>query len=102
MTTSSRRVKSLIARPRISSLLPREYRLAVSKKLNAAFESPLDEWPALRLVDAPGMIAAIGDAVAHAAEADPRYLQTRATELHILHYPSPLSMPPARKLQPSR
>jgi hypothetical protein len=33
ITTSSRRVKSLIARPRISSLLPSEYRFAVSKKL---------------------------------------------------------------------
>jgi hypothetical protein len=33
MTTSSRRAKSLIARPRISSLLPSEYRFAVSKKL---------------------------------------------------------------------
>jgi len=33
MTTSSRRAKFLIARPRISSLLPSEYRFAVSKKL---------------------------------------------------------------------
>ena len=33
MTTSSREAKSLMARPRISSLLPREYTFAVSKKL---------------------------------------------------------------------
>src|SRR3984893_5723274 len=56
------------------------------EEIDAALESPLDERATLRLVDAPGMIASFGDAIAHAAEADPRHLQTRAAELYVLHH----------------
>jgi hypothetical protein len=59
------------------------------EEIDAALESSLDERAALRLVDAPGMIPPIGDAIAHAAEADPRHLQTRATKLYIFHCRSP-------------
>src|SRR5258708_27272354 len=45
ITISSRRAKSRIARPRISSLLPSEYRFAVSKKLIKA--------QARKILDAP-------------------------------------------------
>ena len=49
------------------------------KEIDAALESPLDERAAVFLADALGVISPIGDAIAHAAEADPRHLQTRAT-----------------------
>src|SRR5215468_2787582 len=86
MTTSSRRVKSLIARPRISSLQPREYRFAVSKKLMPPSRA---RWMNGRLCSSsmlPCVIAAIGDAVAHAAEAGPRYL--KPVRPNFTHTPS--------------
>src|SRR5262249_19226582 len=48
-------------------------------------ERLLDKRSALCLTDAPGVIAPIRDAIAHAAKANPRHLQACATELHILH-----------------
>ena len=41
------------------------------EEIDAALERPFDKGTALLLTKAPGMIAAIGDTVAHAAEADP-------------------------------
>src|SRR5207244_9286016 len=64
------------------------------EEIDAALERPLDEGTALLLAEAPGMIAPIGDAIAHAAEADPRHLQTCTTELHILHSSTPTDCHP--------
>src|ERR1700722_1016371 len=85
MTTSSRRAKSLIARPRICSLLPSEYRFAVSKKFDTCFQRLLDERPALLLRETPGMIAEIATAVAHAAQANARDIEAGAAEFGIFH-----------------
>lgn len=38
-----------------------------------------------RLVEGPLVRAPVGHAVGHAAQADPRHVQTRRTELHVLH-----------------
>ena len=55
------------------------------EEIDAAFECPLDERAGFLLGEAPGMVAAIGGAVAHAAEADTRDVEAGAAELHIFH-----------------
>src|ERR1700731_4138872 len=55
------------------------------EEIDAAFERPLDERAGLLLGEAPGMVTAIGRAVAHAAEADARDVEAGAAELHIFH-----------------
>src|SRR5437870_9863104 len=85
MTTSSRRAKSLIARPRISSLLPSEISVRGVEEVDTCFERLFDERPALLLRETPGMIAEIATAVAHAAEANARDIETGAAELGIFH-----------------
>src|SRR5205807_2245740 len=67
------------------------------EEIDAALERPLDEGAAVLLADAPGMVAPIRDTIAHAAQTDPRYLQTRATELHIFHHST--SCQPSRPLR---
>src|SRR5258708_2923539 len=51
ITISSRRAKSRIARPRISSLLPSEYRFAVSKKLIKAQARKILEAPKIETLE---------------------------------------------------
>ena len=55
------------------------------EEIDAAFKRPLDERAGLFLAEAPGMVAAIDRAVAHAAETDPRHVKAGATEFHIFH-----------------
>src|SRR5204862_6411839 len=55
------------------------------EEIDAAFECLLDERAGFLLGEAPGMVAAIGGAVAHAAEADTRDVEAGAAELHIFH-----------------
>src|SRR5205823_4415565 len=62
-------------------------RIAVRRveEIDARFERLLDEGPALLLGEAPGMIAEIAAAVAHAAEANARDIEAGAAELDIFH-----------------
>ncbi len=55
------------------------------EEIDAALKCPLDEGAGLLLAEAPGMVAAIGRAVAHAAETNPRHFEAGATEFHIFH-----------------
>src|SRR5438094_923493 len=55
------------------------------KEIDARLEGLLDEWPALLLGQAPGMIAEIAAAIAHAAEANARDIEACAAELAIFH-----------------
>src|SRR5437762_5145435 len=71
------------------------------EKIDACFDRLLDEGPALRLGEAPGMIAEIASAVAHAAEANARDIEAGAAELGVFHNLGPLSrcrpsVPPSR------
>ena len=45
------------------------------EEVDAEFQRPLDERPALLLVERPGMVAAIGRSVRHAAETQARNLK---------------------------
>jgi hypothetical protein len=55
------------------------------EEIDACFERLLDERPALRLGEAPGMIAEIGAAVAHAAEANAGDIEAGTAELGVFH-----------------
>ena len=58
------------------------------EEVDAEVERLLDERPALRLAERPGVVAAVGLAVAHAAEAEARDLEAGAAEAggrHGLH-----------------
>ena len=55
------------------------------EEIDAGFERLLDERPALLLAEAPGMVAAIAAAIAHAAEADARDIEAGAAELGVFH-----------------
>src|SRR3984893_13591342 len=61
-----------LARPRVA-------------EIDAGFERPLDERPALLLAEAPGVIAAVAAAVAHAAQTNPRHVEAGAAELGVFH-----------------
>jgi hypothetical protein len=55
------------------------------EEVDARFDAALDERPALLLVERPGVGAAVGNAVAHAAEADGRDVEAGGAELDVLH-----------------
>src|SRR5436853_2754626 len=55
------------------------------EEIDACFECLLDEGPALLLGEAPGMIAKIPAAVAHAAEANARDIEAGTAELGVFH-----------------
>jgi hypothetical protein len=61
------------------------------EEIDPALERLLDERAALLLVQGPAVIAALGDAVAHAAETNTRDIQPGPAKLHIIHPSSPLS-----------
>src|SRR5258707_1001515 len=63
------------------------------EEIDAGFERPLDERPALLLAEAPGVIAAVAAAVAHAAQADPRHVEAGAAELDVFHRRSITPLP---------
>src|SRR3984893_11666141 len=83
---------NLVAAGEVPNRSPKDFLAAAKgipvrriKEVDAAFERPLDERTALRLVDAPGVGAAIGGARGYDTHAQSRHLQTGATELHIFH-----------------
>ena len=84
MTMSSRSAKSRRARPRISSLEPWEYMLAVSKKLMPASSGVLDQRAAVVLAQRPDGVAAVGLAVGHGADGDRGDVQAGAAELDVV------------------
>jgi hypothetical protein len=55
------------------------------EEIDARFERLLNEWPALLLREAPGMVPEIAAAVAHATEANARNVKASAAELGIFH-----------------
>jgi hypothetical protein len=55
------------------------------EEIDARFERLLNEWPALLLREAPGMIPEIAAAIAHATEANARNVEASAAELGIFH-----------------
>jgi hypothetical protein len=55
------------------------------EEIDATLQRALDEWAAVLFAEAPGMIALVAPAIAHAAEADARHVQTGATELCVFH-----------------
>jgi hypothetical protein len=55
------------------------------EEIDARFERLLNEWPALLLREAPGMIPKIAATIAHATEADARNVKASAAELGIFH-----------------
>src|SRR5947209_7949654 len=85
MTTSSRRAKSFDRAA--EDFLAVAERIAVRgvEEIDACFERLLDERPALLLGEAPGMIAEIAAAVAHAAEANARDIEAGVAELGVFH-----------------
>ena len=85
ITTSSRLAKSRIARPRISSLVPSEYELAVSKKLIPSSRARAKNGRLCSSSSVQAMGTPLRHAVAHAAEADPRDLQSGLAQIPIFH-----------------
>src|SRR5205085_429581 len=85
-------------------LLAAAQRIAVRsvKEIDSSFKRPLDEGPGLLLAEAPGMVTAIGRAVTHAAETDPRYVEAGATELHIFHCRGSIAAQPSDFLTAKR
>jgi hypothetical protein len=65
------------------------------EEVDARLDGPLHEGSALLLGQAPTVVAPLGHAVAHAAEADNRDVQPRGTQLRELHprTPSPRAVP---------
>jgi hypothetical protein len=77
------------------NLLAAAERIAVRRveEIDAGFERTLDERAALLLAEAPGMIAAVAAAVAHAAQANPRHVEAGAAELGVFHRRSITPLP---------
>ena len=59
------------------------------EKIDAEVERLLDQRPALLLVQRPWMRATIGNAIGHAADAQPRHAQAGLAEFHIVHGSTP-------------
>jgi hypothetical protein len=55
------------------------------EEIDAALQRALDERAALLLAEAPGMVTLVAPAVAHAAEANARHVQTGATKVCVFH-----------------
>ncbi len=77
------------------NLLAAAERIAVRRveEIDARFERTLDERTALLLAEAPGMIASVAAAIAHAAQANPRHVEAGAAELGVFHRRSITPLP---------
>src|SRR6516164_5127849 len=83
---------NLVAAPEILNRPAEDFftvaeRIAIGgiEEIDARFERLLNEWPALLLREAPGMIPEIAAAIAHATEANARNVKASAAELGIFH-----------------
>ena len=86
-TTSSSRVRSFFrSRPVTTSLWPLVVDVGRVEERDAAFDGALDDRLGGGLVDRPRSLRR--RAVAHHSEANARDAQTRAPEIHVLHWES--------------